>query len=152
MTVLRLAGSLLVLAACGQAPNLDRERATLLAADRAFDSAVAAAGLDGWVGFFSDSGRQVDNYGDFVIGRAAIRDHMRGLLTDTTRSLRWTPDHAEASADGTLGYTWGRWRLSRRGPDSIKVLGQGRYLTVWRKQPDGRWLAEADVGTSTEKR
>jgi ketosteroid isomerase-like protein len=27
----------------------------------------------------------------------------------------------------------------------------GRYLTVWRKQRDGRWLAEADIGTETEK-
>ena len=142
---------LLLLAACGAAPDLGREREALLAADRAFDSTVAATGLEGWVGFFADSGRQVDAYGDFLVGRAAIRDHMRGLLTDSTRSLRWTPDHAEVSGDGTLGYTWGRWTLSRRGPDSVPELGRGRYLTVWRKQADGSWLAEADVGTDTEK-
>ena len=81
----RLAALLLLLAACGATPDPDRERAALLAADRAFDSTVAAVGLEGWVGFFSDSGRQVDNYGDFVVGQAAIRDHMRGLLTDSTR-------------------------------------------------------------------
>jgi len=76
---------------------------------------------------------------------------MRGLLTDSTRSLRWAPDHVEVSGDGTLGYTWGRWTLSQRSPDSVRELGRGRYLTVWRKQTDGRWRAEADVGTDTEK-
>jgi uncharacterized protein (TIGR02246 family) len=142
---------LLLLAGCGSVPDPSRERQALLAADRAFDSTVAAVGLEGWVGFFADSGRQVDAYGDFLIGRAAIRDHMRGLLTDSTRSLRWAPDHAEVSGDGTLGYTWGRWTLSQRSPDSVRELGRGRYLTVWRKQTDGRWRAEADVGTDTEK-
>jgi ketosteroid isomerase-like protein len=126
-----------------------RARAALLAADRAFDSTVAARGLEGWVSFFGDSGQQIDRHGDFVIGPAAVRDHMRGLLTDSTRSLRWTPDHAEASADLTLGYTWGRWMLSVRDSAGSRAVGQGRYLTVWRKQRDGSWKVEADVGTDT---
>ncbi len=97
--------------------------------------------------FFSDSGRQVDNYGDFVVGRAAIGEHMRQLLGDTTRALRWSPDFAQVSHDGSLGYTWGRWIMLRRGAGAGEELGRGRYLTVWRKQADGKWLAEADVGT-----
>jgi len=137
------------LAGCRARPDPVRLRGELLAADRAFDSAVASRGVEAWVSFFGDSGRQIDRRGDFVVGHAAIRAHMRSLLGDSTRSLRWAPDLADVSGDGSLGYTWGRWTLSGR-PDSLRrPLAEGRYLTVWRREPDGSWKAEADIGTET---
>ena len=49
-------------------------------------------------------------------------------------------------ADGTLGYTWGRYRVE--AGDSI--TGRGRYLTVWRRQPDGSWKVDADIGSPVQ--
>ena len=122
----------------------------LLAADRAFDSATAASGVEGWVGFFADSGRQLDRHGDFVIGHDAIRARMQGFLADTTLSLRWRPDHARISDDGSLGYTMGRAETRKRSGDSTIVVDRSRYLTVWRRQSDASWKVDADLGTSIE--
>jgi ketosteroid isomerase-like protein len=141
--------SLLLAAGCA-APTPPASPDALLAADRAFDSTVAARRLDGWVEFFADSGRQTDGHGAFVIGHAAIRAHMSGFLGDTTIQLRWQPDHARVSDDGTLGYTMGLARITRRKGDSSVTVGRTRYLTVWRRQPDGRWKVDADIGTSVE--
>lgn len=142
-----------LLAACAQsaAPHAaPADPAALLAADRAFDSATAASRLEGWVTFFADSGRQTDRHGDFVIGHAAIRSHMEHFLTDTTLSLRWQPDHARISDDGTLGYTMGKAETRKRQGDSTVVVGRSRYLTVWRHQADGSWKVDADLGTDIE--
>jgi ketosteroid isomerase-like protein len=139
----------LVIAACAGRQNPQQEKAALLATDRAFDSTVAASGLEGWVSFFSDSGRQVDSRGEFVVGKDAIREHMRGTLGDPSRSLRWSPDYAEVSVDGTLGYTFGRWTMSGRDSLGTRELGRGRYLTIWRKNLDGTWKAEADIGNES---
>jgi ketosteroid isomerase-like protein len=122
----------------------------LLAADRAYDSATAARGVEGWVSFVADSGRQIDGQGNFVTGPAAIRELMRDLLDDTLSSLRWAPDLADVSGDGTLGYTWGRWTLTVRDSSGSHQAGQGRYLTIWRKQADGSWKVEGDIGTDTK--
>lgn len=138
-----------LLAAC-MGPQTPISSAALLEADRAFDSATAARGLEGWVGFAADSARQTDGHGDFITGPGPIREAMRGLLTDTTRSLRWVPDHAEISTDGSLGYTWGRWTMTVRDSSGAHQAGQGRYLTVWRHQADGSWKYEADIGTDTK--
>ena len=147
----RLIAPLLLLSmACAVASDPTAEKAALLHADRAFDSATAAGGLEGWVSFVGDSGRQTDARGDFVTGPAAIRELMRGLLNDTTRSLRWAPDLADVSGDGTLGYTWGRWTMAVRDSMGSHEAGRGRYLTVWRKQLDGKWKLEADIGTDTK--
>ena len=142
--------ALLVLAACGPAAKAPASAEPLLAADRAFDSTVAATRLEGWVGFFADSGRQTDRHGAFVIGHDAIRAHMERFLSDTTLTLRWQPDHARISDDGTLGYTMGLAQITRRQGDSSVVIDHTRYLTVWRRQPDGGWKVDADIGTSVE--
>ncbi len=148
-------GLLVMTLGCGgraaPAPDPAAVRAELLAVDAEYDSATASDGLEGWVRYIADSGRQVDNHGDFVTGPAAVREHMRGLLTDTTHALRWVPDLAEVSADGNLGYTWGRWTYAAKDSAGMKQVSQGRYLTVWRRQPDGHWKVEADIGTDTDR-
>lgn len=143
-----------LLAACAprpaEPPDPAAGQAALMAADVAFDSAVATSRTDAWVSFFADSGRQTDRHGDFVIGHDAIRAHMSGFLGDTTYQLRWKPDHARISGDGTLGYTMGRSETWKRQGDSSVVVGRSRYLTVWRKQADGSWKVDADIGTDIE--
>jgi ketosteroid isomerase-like protein len=149
MRVLPLAAWLPLFLGCAPAPDPERELATLMAADRSFDSTVAVRGLEGWVESFGDSGMQFDSRGSPVVGHEAIRDHMRRLLTDTTRSLRWQPDRAGVSDDGSLGYTFGTWRLLARGPQGEQEIGHGRYQTTWRRQPDGSWKVEADIGNES---
>ncbi|HMV30636.1 MAG TPA: nuclear transport factor 2 family protein [Gemmatimonadales bacterium] len=124
-------------------------RASLMAVDAAYDSSTASSRTAGWVAYYADSGRMIDGAGNFLVGPAAIGSYMEPLLGDTTRSLRWAPDHAEVSGDGTLGYTWGRWTMTARDSTGARQVGQGRYITVWRRQPDGQWKVEADLGTDT---
>jgi ketosteroid isomerase-like protein len=71
---------------------------------------------------------------------------MAGAFADSTFSLTWTPDLIGVSKDGTLGYTTGRYER-RRVVDGEETVQRGSYFTVWRRQRDGRWLVEADMGT-----
>jgi ketosteroid isomerase-like protein len=71
---------------------------------------------------------------------------MTPLLSNTTRRLVWEPGRAEVALGGDLGYTIGDYRVeATASPDS--VLSRGKYLTVWRRQPDGSWKVEADIGS-----
>lgn len=115
---------------------------SLLEADRAFAAAAAERGVDGWVEAFAEDGLQVSGAG-LTEGHAAIRALMGPAFADSTFSLSWDPEGARVSADGSLGYTWGRY-VSRQGG---AVAGTGRYLTVWRWHPDHGWRAEADIGS-----
>jgi hypothetical protein len=53
--------------------------------------------------------------------------------------LVWTPSKVEVSADGTLGYTWGRYDFTSRGKDGKTDASSGVYLTIWKRQDDGSW-------------
>ena len=53
--------------------------------------------------------------------------------------LMWEPIKVDVSADGTLGYTWGRYDFTNKGQDGKPVTQSGIYLTVWKRQADGKW-------------
>ena len=133
--------------ACSRAPRASVQD-ELMALDRAFDSVVAEKGVEGWVSFFADSGIQMPEGSGIVVGHDAIRQHMSAFFGDTNQKLRWEPDRADASGDGTLGYTIGRWVLWVRDSTGEHEAYRGKYLTVWRRQADGSWKAETDVGNT----
>ena len=55
--------------------------------------------------------------------------------------------HAEAAKDGSLGYTFGSSEVSFRNEKGEIQKRSGRYLTVWRRQPDGSWKVVSDIGS-----
>jgi ketosteroid isomerase-like protein len=81
-----------------------------------------------------------------ITGRQAIYDSMKeaeGI------SLTWTPVKAEVAKSGDLGYTWGRYNVSRRSAEGNVTIGHGKYLNVWKKRPGGDWKVLIDMGNSS---
>ena len=122
------------------APPKTDDTAALMQADRDFAKATHDQGVDGWVSFFADDGAQMANGRDLVVGHDAIRAFMAPFFAKTR--IDWAPERGEAS--GTVGYTMGRARIIRL--EDGKEIGRSKYLTVWTKQPDGRWKVKLDIG------
>jgi ketosteroid isomerase-like protein len=58
--------------------------------------------------------------------------------------LSWEPLWVDASRAGDLGYTSGPWQYSPGDGDPT----YGWFVSVWRRQVDGAWKVEADIGVS----
>jgi len=134
------------LPAAGLAQDL---RATLMETDRAFDRATAANGIEGWVEYAADDAVFMPEGVDFVRGKDAVRTFYAPMFSRKGFTLRWEPIEAVVSASGDLGYTLGRWKSTAINPEGKTVTGQGKYLTIWKKQNDGSWKAAVDVGNTT---
>jgi len=65
-----------------------------------------------------------------IKGRDAVRVHFSALPAG-----RWSfkPLGTEVSREADLGYTWGEYEIKNQR------AGYGKYLSVWRKQPNGSW-------------
>lgn len=118
--------------------------AELVEADRNFASTVERDGLGGWMAAFAPGGRMIGG-GESHIGLEAIRREMLPVFADSTFSLTWDPIYAEVAASGDLGYTVGRYTASSGSGDAA-ARQEGTYLTVWRRQPNGAWKVQADIG------
>jgi ketosteroid isomerase-like protein len=108
-------------------------------ADRAFFAATRDRGPDGWVDAFAPDGVKWGG-GTIVHGHDAIRADIASLLGDA--KLVWQPVGSRMGPSGDVGFTVGTFVLNASG----KAAAKGSYLTVWRKQPDGRWMVAADAG------
>ena len=81
-----------------------------------------------------------------VFGKKWMRDNP--LPPSTMRPLLvWQPMFAGISRDGDLGYTTGPWQFKNDIKDA-KFSAFGNFMTVWKKQPDGKWKFVVDLGVS----
>ena len=133
--------SLSSLLAVVQTTGVDPE--VLKQADRIFAEQTAERGLDGWVEAFAPDGKLVSRDG-VTEGHDAIRATM-GALDRSDFSLSWEPLFAEGSGD--LGYTHGTYRRERVDSEGKAVVETGRYVTIWRRNADGKWKVVLDIGT-----
>lgn len=62
------------------------------------------------------------------------------------RDWRIEPNRIEQFGDTALEY--GTYSFLMRLPNGKDAADKGKYLVVWRRQTDGRWLIHADVANS----
>lgn len=115
----------------------------LLQADRAFAARSLAKGApEAFAQFFDEDGLQLSGNGE-ATGPEAVR---RALASGPPLLLSWEPRYAEVFAPGFWGWTWGDWQAHEPGAGGRRVA-QGRYVNLWKKQPDGSWKVRLDIGS-----
>ena len=144
--------ALLMIWSCSPSFDVDPQatRAEIMEADRAFAKRTAEKGLDGWVETFAEDGAMFPAGRPMVRGKDAVRRLMAPAFQDKNFRLFWEPTQADVSASGELGYTTGRFERTVTGPDGAPVTTIGKYITIWKKQPDSTWKVVADMGTPDE--
>jgi ketosteroid isomerase-like protein len=73
---------------------------------------------------------------------------VKGMMKIPGFKISWTPDSAVVAQSGDLGYTFGSNSTTEPDAKGKLVTEVGRYITVWRKGPDGRWRCVMDYGNS----
>jgi ketosteroid isomerase-like protein len=64
--------------------------------------------------------------------------------------LDWWPVFGDIAASGELGYTTGPYEVTDLSPEK-RAPRYGFYFSVWRKQADGAWRVQVDMGIQTPK-
>jgi len=64
--------------------------------------------------------------------------------------LSWAPNFADISSKGILGYTTGNWEYRAKGKDDAPT-GFGDFITIWLRQPDGKYKFVIDIGVGHPK-
>jgi ketosteroid isomerase-like protein len=129
------------------AADPDGLRAGLAGAEQSFCAEVAKVGIaDAFIANMADDCFLADNLSltraeySAAVQKARAKagaDYKPGPNPNV--HLTWAPIKVDVSADGTLGYTWGRYDFTSRGKDGKVDSSTGIYLTIWKRQPDGMW-------------
>jgi uncharacterized protein (TIGR02246 family) len=117
-------------------------------ADAAWSKAWAAKDLEGSLSFVADDALVLPPNAPILTGKESIRKWKSELMANPGYAESWQASKAEASRGGDLAYTVGTYEFTLNDPKGKPVTDRGKYLTVWKKQPDGKWKAVADMGNS----
>jgi ketosteroid isomerase-like protein len=81
-----------------------------------------------------------------IQGRDAIKVHQ---AAGPEGILLWKPRAVEVASSGDLGYTWGTCEFRQSNPQGRQGARYGKYVTAWKKQPDGAWKAHLLIRNSS---
>jgi ketosteroid isomerase-like protein len=133
---------LLSLVVVAQERGMPGELRALVETERAFSRMSEAKGMkEAFLSFAADDG---------VLFRRVVvnaKELWNKANPAPTGLLTWRPAFADISSGGDMGYTTGPWEFRGKATDK-DAAGHGEFITVWRKQADGAWKFEADIGIS----
>ena len=118
-------------------PGVTAGAAFLMDLDAKFSKETGAGGGKVFATWFAEDAVLLGDGKLPVQGHAAIASG--ATWTTRTYKLTWAPTAAMLSPAGDMGYTWGHYDGSATNPDGQTTTKGGRYMTVWKKQPDGQW-------------
>lgn len=130
---------LLCVAAPARAGDIaDAARRTIAAANEGWLPALKQQDAAAVAEPYSDDGVFVTPDGAVVVGPAGVEAMMRSRFA-AVRVLDGVLVQDGIRMEGPLIYEWGHVGLDVQKADGTKATSRGRYLTVWKQSPDGRW-------------
>ncbi|MDQ6894730.1 MAG: SgcJ/EcaC family oxidoreductase [Acidobacteriota bacterium] len=88
---------------------------------------------------FAPDAVNVGKDGTADVGRDAIRERTRKYLETSGPATSARADIGDFVISGDLAYEWGTSDARFAGKPGGPAKRAGRYLTCWKKQPDGSW-------------
>jgi len=111
-----------------------------------FAKDVLEHGGAGFATWFAEDGVALGNGEAPKIGKVAIAKSAN--WDPKVYQLTWTPTDAVMGPSGDMGYTWGHFEGQSKDANGNPVTIKGRYMTIWRKEPNGEWKVVLDAGAN----
>ena len=127
-------------------PTLSPGALTLLELEGRFSQDVAAGGGKAFTSWFADDAVTLNNGRPAVQGRGNIA--AQATWDPKDYQLTWVAEGAQMGPSNDMGFTWGTYEGRSKDKNGEPVVTTGRYITVWRKQPDGQWKVAMDASAN----
>jgi ketosteroid isomerase-like protein len=124
-------------------PTLTPGTAQLIELELKFAEDTVKGGGKAFAAWFADDAVTLSNGKPAVLGRGAIAANAKWDSKDYL--LTWTAQGAQMSASNDMGFTWGHYIGKFKDANGKPMENSGRYITVWKKLPDGSWKVALDA-------
>jgi ketosteroid isomerase-like protein len=118
-------------------------------ADTLWSKAASAHDFTNLFKYYADDATVLPANEEMLTNKPGVQKYWGDHLTRNV-DVSWTPMYVEAAKSGDLVYDLGSYTMTTNPAKGkgAAVKDHGKYLAVWKKQPDGSWKAEADTWNS----
>jgi len=127
-----------LLAGCAPSVNVAQEKEALMRLDREWSASVKDTPK--FLSFLAPDAAMYAPGMPVIMGAGPIKDAWTQMSSAPGFALEFAPTTADVGAGGDVGYTTGTYKSSMGG-----VAENGKYVTIWKKQPDGNWKVAHDI-------
>ncbi len=147
-----------VLAGCAQQPVQAPPPPDTRAADEAairtaaadWGKAAAARDLEKTLTYYADDASMFPPNMPIATGADARRKVWTELLAPTDLVFNISTTKVEVARSGDIAYETGTFEDSFKNKKGKPVKIVGKYVVVWKKQPNGQWKAQCDIFNSDQ--
>jgi ketosteroid isomerase-like protein len=148
--MLAVVGALILYAACTQEPvappdTRPADEAAIKAAAADWGKAAAAKDLDKTLSFYADDASMFPPNMPIATGAEARRKVWTELLAAPDLALSIATTKVESARSGDVAYETGTFEESSKDKKGKPVKVVGKYVVIWKKQPNGQWKAVVDI-------
>ena len=124
-------------------PTLSPGVITLLELEGRFSQETTEGGGKAFSSWFADDAVTLSNGKPAVLGRGAIAQTAN--WDPKSYQLSWVAQGAQMGPSNDMGFTWGRYEGRATDHNGNPILTFGRYITIWKKLPNGSWKVAMDA-------
>ncbi|HXE89349.1 MAG TPA: SgcJ/EcaC family oxidoreductase [Terriglobales bacterium] len=137
-------------APAGNAPPDTRaaDEKAIRAETAAWAEAGVAKDAERFVTFYAPDASVFPPNAPLVTGKGNILAFWKEFFTSPGFAAGFTTTHIEVARSGDLAFETGTYTLTLNDAQGKPVTTDGKYVVVWKKQPDGKWKARADIFNS----
>jgi uncharacterized protein (TIGR02246 family) len=152
-----LLSALFVMSFVGACSNVNTKTPAQPPDTRAADEAAIRAAVIEWskaaqskdvnkaVSFYADDAMQFADKGPLVEGKDNIRAGWQQMLALPGPGLTFATTGVEVARAGDMAYEYGTYDFATNDKKGKIIDEKGKYVVVWKKQPDGLWKVAADI-------
>ncbi|MCU1272687.1 MAG: Ketosteroid isomerase-like protein [Bryobacterales bacterium] len=138
------------LAGCGQfnvqtGSNREADERAIRDLDAEWAKAAAEKNVDQVMTSYADDASMFVPNEPIAMGKPAIRVEWTKMTSNPGYALSFSPSRVDVAKAGDMAYEFGVYSLMLTGPDGKPINDRGKYVVVWKKQPDGKWKVVADI-------
>jgi len=113
-----------------------------------WSKAMAAKDVDAFVSFYADDAVVLPPNAPISTSKGTTRAMLRTIFGAPGFSMSFQPTKVDVARSGDIGYSYGTYTSAMTGPSGNPVNDTGKYVTVYKKQADGKWKAVVDTFNS----
>jgi len=136
-------------AASGSAHAADKVKAAIDAANRTFLEAYAKGDAATVASVYAADAVVMPPGAPPAKGRAAIQKFWQGAMDSGVTNV--SLHTAQVGSSGTLAYEQGEFALDVHGKDGKTKHVVGKYIVVWKRNPQGQWQLYRDIWNESPK-
>lgn len=127
--------------------DIEKEKEALKQVDIEFSNLSMEKGMNyAFLSYVADDGVLLRPKNYPIEGIEKVKESLGD--SDTSFTLTWSPLFADISESLELGYTYGIYELTIKSKDDKPNVQKGTYLTIWKKDKDGKWKFVLDTGNA----